>query len=70
MKPDERKWTDRFRNYALWAAVFGFFPILLEALDYNVLPKNYTELWTLFLGILVLAGVINNPSNGNFYKDN
>jgi uncharacterized membrane protein len=63
----------RFKNYALWVAVFAFIPILADSLEvYNIhvlLPANYDKFVVGFLGILVLAGFINNPSNGSGFKD-
>lgn len=60
---------NRWRNYGLWVAIAAFIPMLLEALGVNVLPDNYEELTKVFLGILVLAGIINNPSLGQGYTD-
>ena len=63
----------RFKNYGLWAAVFAFIPILADSLKvYNInviLPGNYDKLVVGVLGLLVLAGLLNNPSNGNGFKD-
>lgn len=56
---------NRFKNYGLWLAILAFIPLLLEALGLNVLPKNYNELITSLLGILVLAGILNNPTTEN-----
>lgn len=59
----------RYRNYGLWGAILAFIPLLSDALGfYNinlVLPGNYAELATALLGILVLAGIINNPTTEN-----
>lgn len=59
----------RWKNYGLWAAILAFIPLLSDSLGfYNInllLPGNYAELATAFLGILVLAGIINNPTTGN-----
>jgi uncharacterized membrane protein len=64
---------NRFKNYALWVAVFAFVPILADSLEvYNiqlVLPGNYDKLVVGLLGILVLAGFLNNPSSGTGFKD-
>jgi uncharacterized membrane protein len=64
---------NRFKNYALWLAVFAFIPLLADSLEvYNiqlVLPGNYDKLVVGFLGILVLAGCLNNPSIGTGFKD-
>lgn len=59
----------RFKNYALWAAVAAFIPMFLKGLNIDVLPGNYDEIAQSFLGILVLAGIINNPSIGSGYTD-
>jgi uncharacterized membrane protein len=64
---------NRFKNYALWVAVFAFIPILADSLEvYNiqlVLPGNYDKLVVGLLGILVLAGFLNNPTSGTGFKD-
>ena len=60
---------ERWRNYGLWVAIAAFIPMLLESLGVNVLPDNYEELTKAFLGILVLTGIINNPSLGKGYTD-
>lgn len=61
--------SNRWKNYALWASILAFIPLLLEGLEvYNVhavLPPNYDVLVKAFLGILVLAGIINNPTTEN-----
>jgi uncharacterized membrane protein len=63
----------RFKNYALWAGILGFIPIIADSLEvYNIhviLPGNYDKLVIGVLGLLTLAGVINNPSSGNGFKD-
>jgi len=59
----------RFRNYGLWVAIVALIPLIFEAAGANVLPANYEALSGGILGVLVLAGVINNPSNGTGYKD-
>ncbi|MFW9973100.1 MAG: holin [Candidatus Odinarchaeota archaeon] len=59
----------RFKNYALWLAILGFIPMLADSLgvyDINViLPGNYDNLVKALLGILVLAGILNNPTTEN-----
>ena len=56
---------NRFKNYGLWAAIFAFIPLFCEGFGWNVLPNNYQELYTAFLGILVLAGILNDPTTEN-----
>lgn len=56
----------RFRNYALWVAIFALIALLPDAFgtyDINlILPDNYGKLVEAILSILVLAGIINNPT--------
>lgn len=56
----------RFRNYALWVAIFALIALLPDTLgtyDINlILPGNYGKLVEVILSILVLAGIINNPT--------
>jgi uncharacterized membrane protein len=65
----------RWKNYGLWAAILAFIPLLVDALKvYNIdviLPGNYDELTKAILGILVLAGILNNPTTQNrgFFDD-
>ena len=59
----------RFKNYGLWVSVFAFIPLLLQAFGVNILPSNYVQLINALLGILVLMGIISNPTNGNGYID-
>lgn len=56
---------DRFRNYGLWLSIAAFIPIFLKSIGLDIIPDNYNELVTSFLGILVLAGIINNPQTEN-----
>lgn len=56
---------NRWKNYGLWAAIFAFIPMLLEAFGLDVLPANYEELWKALLSILVIAGILNNPTTSN-----
>ena len=64
---------NRFKNYGLWAAVLALIPLLADSLkvyDINIiLPGEYDALVKSLLGILVLAGIINNPASGKGYKD-
>jgi uncharacterized membrane protein len=59
----------RFKNYALWMAVAAVVGMAL--VDFGILPStevfdNYVDK---VLYVLILAGVINNPSSGNGFKD-
>lgn len=56
---------NRFKNYGLWVSVLAFIPMVLEAFGVNIIPDNYTEITNSLLGILVLAGLLNNPDTEN-----
>lgn len=61
---------NRLRNFGLWAAIFAFIPIVCESFGVNIIPANYELLIQGLLSILVLAGIINNPTTKNhFYLD-
>lgn len=67
-------YNNRLRSYAMWVSIFAFIPMFVEALTtYNIyiyLPTNYETLITAILGLLVLFGVINNPTTKSpWYKD-
>jgi len=59
----------RFRNYGLWIAILSFIPLLVDSLkvyDINIiLPSNYDNLVKGLLSILVLSGILNNPTTDN-----
>jgi len=60
----------RLKNYGLWVSVAAFIPMLLEAMGVNILPQNYEEIVKAFLGVLVLLGLINNPTTEQkWFKD-
>lgn len=53
---------NRFKNYGLWVAIFALIPMLVQAFGFSFLPDNYDEIINSILGILVLAGILNNPT--------
>lgn len=60
---------NRFKNYALWMAVAAVVGMAL--VDFGVVPTtevfdNYVDK---ILYVLILAGVINNPSSGSGFTD-
>jgi uncharacterized membrane protein len=59
----------RLKNYGFWAAVLAYLPIVSDALgfyDINfLLPGNYDKLVVGLLGILVLGGILSNPTTEN-----
>lgn len=55
----------RFKNYGLWVAIAALIPLVLNSFGINVLPGNYEEISSAILGILVIAGIISNPTTDN-----
>jgi len=60
---------NRFKNVGLYVSIFAFIPLLLKGFGLDVLPANYNEIVSAFLGILVLAGILSNPSAGKGFTD-
>jgi len=59
----------KFKNVGLWVSIFAFIPLLLKGFNVNILPENYNEIVSAFLGILVLAGILSNPRTGKGFTD-
>ena len=60
----------RFKNYGLWLSIATLISLVLQGFEINILPDNYQEIVKAILSILVLIGVINQPtSNYNEYSD-
>lgn len=61
--------NSKWKNYGLWVSIIALIPLVAQALGtYNIhliLPGNYGELANAVLGILVLAGIISNPTTEN-----
>ena len=60
---------NRFKNYGLWVSIFSFIPMLAEVFGWR-LPINYSEIVNVVLAVLVLLGIISNPTQGKWYSDN
>jgi len=60
---------NRFKNVGLYVSIFAFIPLLLKGFGLDVLPTNYAEITNSFLGILVIAGILSNPSTGKGFTD-
>jgi uncharacterized membrane protein len=52
----------RLKNYGLWIAVSAFALLVAQTAGLNITPEKWNGLVDGFLGILVLAGIINNPT--------
>jgi phi LC3 family holin len=60
---------NRFKNYALWLAVASLGLIVAQAFGLNIAEDKYNEVVNAVLTVLVLAGVVNNPTSGTGFKD-
>ena len=52
----------RFKNYGLWVSIAALIPMILHAFGFDVLPDNYQEITSSLLSILVMAGILSNPT--------
>jgi uncharacterized membrane protein len=59
----------RFKNYGLWLAVASLGLIIAQAFGLSIAEDKYNEVVNAVLTVLVLAGVINNPTSGTGFKD-
>lgn len=59
----------RFKNYALWVAIAAVVGMAL--VDFGVIPDTavFNAYVEKILYVLILAGVINNPTSGTGFKD-
>jgi uncharacterized membrane protein len=62
-------WKARLRNYGFWLSVAALIPLILQAFGINFLPANYDQIVNTLLWLLVLLGVINNPTDGKGFGD-
>lgn len=59
----------RLQNYGLWLAVASFVYLNLQLFGVNIGLEQYNEYVNGLLSILVIAGILNNPSIGKGYSD-
>lgn len=64
MKKNSFDWG-RLKNYGLWVSVAALIPMILQGFGVDILPDNYEVIVTTILGILVTAGILNNPTTDN-----
>lgn len=62
---------NRLRNHGLWMAVFALVLLILQSFGVNVASDKYYEVVNAVLGVLVLLGIINNPTtqDSGFFDD-
>lgn len=61
--------NDKYKNYGLWLSVASCIIMVLQAcgLKFDVLYVN--EIITAIMGLLVVLGIISNPTDGNGFVD-
>jgi uncharacterized membrane protein len=59
----------RLRNYGLWLAVAALIGMVLQDVGVNIAPERYQAYVDAVLTILILAGIVNNPSQGTGFRD-
>lgn len=52
----------RFRNYGLWVSIAALIPMILKVFGVDVIPEDYENIVQTILSILVMAGILNNPT--------
>lgn len=52
----------RFKNYGLWVSIAALVPMLLQGVGVDILPDNYNAIINTTLSILIMLGLINNPT--------
>jgi uncharacterized membrane protein len=60
---------ERFKNYGLWIGFGSFVVILAQIFGVDIDFGQYEKLYNAILSILVIAGILNNPSIGTGYLD-
>ncbi|PJW15013.1 holin [Geobacillus sp. Manikaran-105] len=60
---------ERFKNYGLWLGIGSFVVLALETFGVDIDLGKYEHLYHALLSILVMAGILNNPSLGRGYFD-
>jgi uncharacterized membrane protein len=61
--------VNKFKNYGLWVAVAALIGMVIQDAGFVVTPEKYQAYVDAVLWILILAGVISNPSVGKGFKD-
>jgi uncharacterized membrane protein len=58
-----------WKNKGLWLSVAALLFLLVKAFGLEINEGQYSEIINSILGILVAAGILSNPKEGNWYKN-
>jgi uncharacterized membrane protein len=56
------------KNRGLWVALFSLIGLLVNDFT-DIAPERYNAYVDIVLGLLVAAGIISNPKDGNWFTD-
>lgn len=59
----------KFKNYGLWVAISALVGMIIQDAGFSITPEKYESYVQAILAILILAGIVTNPSLGKGYKD-
>ena len=59
----------KLNNYGMWIALFALLALVLQDIVPGFDFSRYEEYVNAFLALLIAAGVISNPSVGQWFKD-
>lgn len=55
-------WKLRLQSKYFWVALISLIVLLTQQLGFDIFPKNWEEVLNTVLSILILLGVINDPT--------
>lgn len=55
-------WSLRLQSKYFWVALISLIVLLSQQLGFDIFPKNWEEVLNTVLSILILLGVINDPT--------
>jgi uncharacterized membrane protein len=59
----------RWQNYGLWVAIASLLFMIVQDLGLHITPEKWNAYVDLILGILIMLGIVSNPKEGKWYKD-
>lgn len=59
----------RMKNYGFWISIVSAILILLQAFGLKIDLPYINEIVSAVLGLLVILGIVNNPTDGGGYGD-
>lgn len=60
-------WKLRLQSKFFWVALISLIVLLTQQLGFDIFPKNWEEVLNTVLSILILLGVINDPTTAGIH---